>query len=606
MHHSTRIFVFFTCCILLVFGSSPAAEQEVSIQYQSPLPNAKYVNPRSTIIIRPFGLVDGRTVTDRLFRVIGSATGVINGSVYLSSDQQTVIFKPESEFAQGETVTVELRSELRLRDGNLVRGTNFTFQVSSTPHSDSAEDWHDFTEVPNQFGSTPGTHSHAGRRDTLPLDFPNITASTFGVTAPGKLFLANMRFNGTYAPYLMILENSGQPVFYRALQDRAWDFKIQPNGMMTYYDSFSRTYLVMDSLFQIVDTIRCGNGYSTDVHELRILPNGNALLMSYDPQVVDMSQIVPGGDTAAVVTGLVIQELDIRKNVIFQWRSWDHFQITDAVNVNFTAHTIDYVHGNAIEVEWDGNLLVSCRHMDEVTKINRATGGIMWRWGGRNNQFTFVNDSLHFKWQHAVRRIASGNYTMFDNGVWRPTQFSRAVEYQLDETAMTATLVWEYRQSPDVFGGALGYVQRLQNGNTLIGWGSTTPSVTEVAPDGSKVFELTFDTGMYSYRAYRLDADFAVGVPREELPRETFLYQNYPNPFNNATTIRYSLPRPGNVTLKLYDLLGREVLTMLDGKYIEAGEHQFAVEASGLSSGSFFYRLTTGDGSAIRKMILLK
>jgi hypothetical protein len=415
-----------------------------------------------------------------------------------------------------------------------------------------------------------------------------------------------MRFNGTYAPYLMILENSGQPVFYRALQDRAWDFKIQPNGMMTYYDSFSRTYLVMDSLFQIVDTIRCGNGYSTDVHELRILPNGNALLMSYDPQVVDMSQIVPGGDTAAVVTGLVIQELDIRKNVIFQWRSWDHFQITDAVNVNFTAHTIDYVHGNAIEVEWDGNLLVSCRHMDEVTKINRATGGIMWRWGGRNNQFTFVNDSLHFKWQHAVRRIASGNYTMFDNGVWRPTQFSRAVEYQLDETAMTATLVWEYRQSPDVFGGALGYVQRLQNGNTLIGWGSTTPSVTEVAPDGSKVFELTFDTGMYSYRAYRLDADFAVGVPREELPRETFLYQNYPNPFNNATTIRYSLPRPGNVTLKLYDLLGREVLTMLDGKYIEAGEHQFAVEASGLSSGSFFYRLTTGDGSAIRKMILLK
>jgi len=604
MRYSTRMLSFF--CLSFVFALPSEAEQGASIQYQSPLPNAQYVNPRSTIIIRLFDQVVARTVSAELFRVVGTTTGVINGTVSLSIDRRTILFKPEKSFAPGETVTVDFRSGLKLGNGSPVNSTSFTFHVSSTPAEVQVDQWRDFSDLPDHVAPIPATQLHPVLADTLPVDFPAISASTFGITAPGKLFLANMRFTGSYAPYLMILENSGQPVFYRALQDRVWDFKIQPNGMMTYYDSFSQAYLVMDTAYQVVDTIRCGNGYSTDVHELRVLPNGNALLMSYDPQVVDMSRIVPGGDTAAVVTGLVVQELDSRKNVIFQWRSWDHFQITDAMNVNLTAHTIDYVHGNAIEVDWDGNLLISCRHMDEVTKVDRTTGSIIWRWGGRNNQFTFVNDSLRFKWQHAVRRIANGNYTMFDNGVWRPTQFSRAIEYQLDETAMTATLVWEYRQSPDVFGGALGYVQRMPNGNTVIGWGSTTPSVTEVAPDGSKVFELSFDTGMYSYRAYRLQADFAVAVPRVDLPREAFLSQNYPNPFNNSTTIRYDLPRPGNVTMKLFDLLGREVLTMLDGQFIEAGEHQFALNASGLSSGSYFYRLTTRDGTAIRKMILLK
>jgi len=598
MNHPLGMFLFSISCLFL-FVAGASSQRTLSIEYQSPLPNAKYVNPGSSIILRSSNPLDPGLVSADMFSIIGSSSGTVEGSVSLLGDRRTLIFKPEKEFATGETVTVKLPPEFAGDVGT--RPGEFEFHVSSTPRNLQASNCYDFSDA-SQFPLSPVLASS----DTLPLDFPNISATTFGVTAPGKLFLANMRFNGTYAPYLMILDNSGYPVFYRALQARAWDFKIQPNGLMTYFDSFSQSYLVMDTLYQIIDTIRCGNGYSTDVHELRMLPNGNALLMSYDPQIVDMSRIVPGGDTAAVVTGLIIQELDTRKNVVFQWRSWDHFQITDANNVDFTAHTIDYVHGNAIEVDWDGNLLISCRHMDEITKVNRLTGNIIWRWGGKNNQFTFLNDSLRFKWQHAIRRIPNGNYTMFDNGVWRPTQFSRAVEYHLDETAMTATLVWQYQQSPDVFGGALGYVQRLPNGNTLIGWGSTTPTVTEVAPDGSKVFELSFDTGMYSYRAYRLEADFTVGIPRAEIPHEAILYQNYPNPFNSTTTIRYIVPHTENVSFKIYDLLGRQVLTMLDDINVEAGEHQVSLNASGLASGSYFYRLITADGSVTKRMILLK
>ena len=168
------------------------------------------------------------------------------------------------------------------------------------------------------------------------------------------------------------------------------------------------SFYALDSNFKLIDSFKCGNGYVTDVHELRVLANGHALLMSYDPEIVDMSQIVPGGNPNAVVTGLILQEIDTHKNVVWQWRSWDHYKITDATHENLTAANIDYVHGNAIEIAGDGNIIISCRHMDEITKINYDDGSIMWRWGGKNNQFTFLNDTLKFSHQHAIRLIANG------------------------------------------------------------------------------------------------------------------------------------------------------------------------------------------------------
>ena len=216
-----------------------------------------------------------------------------------------------------------------------------------------------------------------------------------------------------------------------------------------------------------------------------------------------MSKIVPNGNPYAVVTGIIVQELDQAKNVVFQWRSWDHFQITDNTHEDLTAATIDYVHSNAIELDGDGNILLSSRHLDEITKIDRSTGNTIWRMGGKNNQFTFVNDSIGYSHQHAIRRLANGNFTLFDNGNFHTPPFSRAVEYQVDEVNKVATLVWQYRNNPDYVSVAMGYVQRLSNGNTLIGWGATNPSVTEVTSDGKKVYEMSLPDQVVSYRAFR-------------------------------------------------------------------------------------------------------
>ncbi len=83
------------------------------------------------------------------------------------------------------------------------------------------------------------------------------------------------------------------------------------------------------------------------------------------------------------------------------------------------------------------------------------------------------------------------------------------------------------------------------------------------------------------------------------------LYQNYPNPFNPSTHINFSLPKDSNVKLVIYDVLGREVARLVDGR-VQAGEHSINFEASHLSSGLYFYRLQTEDNVVVKKMMFLK
>ena len=87
---------------------------------------------------------------------------------------------------------------------------------------------------------------------------------------------------------------------------------------------------------------------------------------------------------------------------------------------------------------------MSGRWMD-VTKINRSTGDIMWRLGGTQNDFTLVGDTYFFSGHHDIRRLDNGHVTIFDNNDGT-ANYSRVVEYDLDEVNMIATLVWQYER----------------------------------------------------------------------------------------------------------------------------------------------------------------
>jgi len=487
-------------------GAHPS-EHALGYEYISPAPGSALILPNADVILRPGGAVNAASVGAGLLRVQGSVSGDHDGDLRLSDDGRTLTFRPAAPFVPGERVSCVVAPGLQTDTQSTVSPVAFDFTVVG-PERETLAPLPVLTEADDISGG-----SGAVRIDSvpppppvpLPPEFPPIAASVFGATAPGRLFLSSITLAHSLDPsFLMILDNDGTPFFQRKLPSQGLDFKAHPDGRLTYFDAGARCFYALNALYAVVDSFRCGNGYVTDGHDIVLLPNGHALLMSYDPELVDLTP-VKGGLASGMAIGLIIQELDQAKNVVFQWRSWDHFQITDEVGHASIMGAIDYVHGNSLDVDPDGNIILSCRHMDEVTKISRATGEILWRLGGKNNQFTFVNDPIPFSHQHAVKRLPNGHLVLFDNGNLRIPLFSRAVEYALDETQKTATLVWQYRLVPDVFGSAFGYVQRFSNGNTLICWGATTPTLTEVAPDGSIVSELTFNPGTASYRGYRFE-----------------------------------------------------------------------------------------------------
>ena len=330
----------------------------------------------------------------------------------------------------------------------------------------------------------------------------------------GYLFFANFRWGDflNSRSYLQIWDDTGDLVFYRQLPAVAVDFKKQPTGQLSYFNVATNRFELLDDSYNVVDSIVAGHGYPTDLHELLLLPNGHAILMIYDAQPVDMSQVVAGGNPSAIVEGLIVQELDAARNVIFEWRSWDHMQITDAIGIDLTAEMIDPIHGNSIEVDQDGNLLVSSRHIDEVTKIDRNSAEIIWRLGGKNNDFTFLNNAIPFRRQHDARRRPDGTISIFDNG----SDVSRAVVYALDEANFTISEQFAVRQRLDAYALAMGNAQTLPNGNLLIGWGSGTPTLTEVWSNGNQftALEMAMPAPQVSYRAFRFPWQGQPEAPR--------------------------------------------------------------------------------------------
>lgn len=566
------------------------------IIYTSPVNNAQFVNPDESIILA-FGAEATSYISKLSFSVTGSMSGVAGCKLTIADDGRTVILKPDRLFAAGEEikVTVSFKS-----NGTLLRSFRF-FTDNSRPDKRTRETiLNDIRskEFGNNYGKTEITGRNYG---DLPSGWPQVTISINKNPAPGTIFFANFQNN----PHIAALKSTGEYLFVREMPSPCYDFRLQENGLLTYFQNQGQVYFGMDSSYSVTDTFYTVNGYDTDLHELRILSNGNYVLMSYDVRIVDMSKIIPGGQKNAQVTGLIIQEIDSKRNAVFQWRSWDHFEITDADSVNLTLGVIDYCHGNAIEIDYDGNFLLSSRNMSEITKISRATGDLIYRLGGKNNQFTFLNDTIRFSYQHAIRRTSAGTYTLFDNGNFHIPKVSRAVEYAINESARTCTRVWEFRNDPLIYSFAMGFAERLPNGNTSISWGFNGTTYTEVTPSGEKAFEFSLENLNYSYRVVK-EPWSVKPLKVFDPPEDHEVISNYPNPFNGSTVIYFNILRQSQVTLDVFDVLGRKVRTLLSNELRHAGPHSVSFSADGLNSGLYFYVLNFGQTKSIGKMVLVK
>lgn len=598
--------LFFFCFIISQFVFA-----KPEIQFLSPQPNSKYVKLSSSITIRFTAKPDKNSIKSNSFKITGSKSGLHESDAKLSSDGVTIVLTPKSKFYHDEIVQVKIKPIKT--DSYNTDEINYSFETEKETIPVTSTDFNQ-KEFENKIVSNSNSNNPIFNRvNSIPADFPQITVSNTTNPSPGYTFLSNFAFGPmNWGYYLMILDNAGTPVFYKKLDTAAYDFKKQPNGNLTYFSARTQKFYEMNSNYQIIDSFACGNGYSTDLHELLLYENGHSYMMSYDPQRVNMASLVSHGDSNAIVIGLIIQELDADKNVIFQWRSWDHFNILDAKHTNFTESEIDYAHGNAIELCSDGNIMISSRHMDEITKINRSTGNIIWRLGGKKNQFSFVNETHYFSHQHAIRELPNGNITIFDNGNYyepinpihgrMPAPYSRAIEYRLDEIRLIATKVWEFVNNPPIYGFAMGYAERMDNGNTIIGWGAGRPAFTEVNSAGQVVFELSLPPGQVSYRAFRNTWN---PLPNNGIPQTFSVFQNYPNPFNPNTTIRYDLPEQSDVKIIIYNLLGQTLQEEVRLSQ-SPGIYNYVFNGSNLTSGVYFYRIKSNSFTDTKRMVLVK
>jgi len=383
----------------------------------------------------------------------------------------------------------------------------------------------------------PGEPDAAGKLYTvqaLPSDFPDITVENYGGdTASGYFFIAN-RINADvdYPYFLMILDDEAVPLWYRRLDREAWDFKLQPNGLLSYFDWEEFEFIVMDSNFNTVDQyamIDDGEDIENDHHEFVMLENDHAFVIGLTYRTADMTAY--GGPDNCTIIDSVVQELDEDHDVVFESNSEDYLTFDDlpAGAFIFDGNVLELAHLNSVDVDpSDENIIVSIRHTSQVIKIARHAGtfqghsyeegDVIWRLGGIRNDFTFVNDDRSgFSMQHCARFTDSGTLILFDNA-WSFDYGSvggaRYVEYELDYDAMTATRINEFET--DYAAEWLGSVQKLDNGGVVIGWGSLDTGVlgpwrvlTELDSDLNAVLQMSLPNGETSYRAFKFD--FTIG-----------------------------------------------------------------------------------------------
>jgi hypothetical protein len=245
-----------------------------------------------------------------------------------------------------------------------------------------------------------------------------------------------------------------------------------------------------------------------DLHEFITTADGTALFSAY---VQAPPSPVPSGTTQLFDS--VVQEVDIATGrVLLDWRASDHVAIGESY-VSSGA-PLDFFHVNSIDVGSDGNLLVSARHTWCVYKLDRTTGAVIWRLGGKRSDFT-MEPGATFAWQHDARWQPDGSMTLFDDGANSsnpPTEdHSRGLVLDVNESARSARVIREYRHSPSVLARSQGSLQVQPNGDVLVGWGDQ-PYFTEFNHDGDAIFDARLPDGATSYRTLRYVWD---GLPRE-------------------------------------------------------------------------------------------
>lgn len=366
---------------------------------------------------------------------------------------------------------------------------------------------------------------------------------------------------------LVILDRDGSPIWFKALP-RGWfamDLRVQAykdEPVLTWWQGTvfgAGECVIMDTSYTEVARVQAGNGHQADAHEFLLTPDGTALITCSSSLVsADLSSV--GGSKRGQVAESVMQEIDVETgHVLMEWRSLDHVPVSESY-MWAGGGIYDYLHLNSIDVMLDGNLLVSGRHTWALYKLERRTGEVMWRLGGKRSDFD-LGPGARFAWQHDARQLDERTISVFDDGAaffagdhhYRAThRQSRGLTLRLNHSTRKVTLARTYEHRPRLLAGGYGNMQSLPDGDVVIGWGNL-PVASLFDSSGRPLEDVNLASIYASYRAFRLPwaatpaRPPAVAARRRGSGRGAIVYASW----NGATTHAAWVVRAGPEVLTM-------------------------------------------------------
>lgn len=343
-------------------------------------------------------------------------------------------------------------------------------------------------------------------------------------TAEGLIFFApkaasSMPTSGQ--PGSLIMDREANPIWFRpagGAHAMNTDFRTQEfegHRVLTFWQSGSTgtdpCWYILDKNYRTITTITAQNGYTSDTHEFLITPHNTALFLSTKSVPVDLSPY--GGPQDGYIEDFAIQEVDLKTNeLLFFWSALENVQPTESYVAPPTEASgqkmWDPYHCNSVGLtETSEHVILSMRHTWTIYCINKPTGMIEWRLGGKQSDFT-IESEANFAWQHDVRALSNHIISMFDDNCCNPTQpvppdapQARGLILHLNFLCKSVLLCQAYYHDPDLIVSSQGNVQSLDNGNKFIGWGQK-PFFSEYKAPGDVLYNAQILGNNQSYRAY--------------------------------------------------------------------------------------------------------
>jgi hypothetical protein len=339
----------------------------------------------------------------------------------------------------------------------------------------------------------------------LPSDLPVFATEGTSPSSGFVLFASG--------PWIVVIDDAGRVVWYRRTPVApSLNVMAQSNGRYVVHPTTParddvEPWIEIDPSGEITRTLECAGGLSSRLHDLIAEPDGGYWILCDETRTMDLTAF--GGSAAARVTGTAVQHVAADGALVFQWSPFDHLALADLPRADLAGEVVNWTHGNAIDIDTDGNLLLSFRNLSEIAKIDARSGAVLWRMGGLANQLALVGAAPPpFARQHGLRASAPGEVVLLDNR-GDPDE-SRAERWRVDAARGTARLVASYSVTPRVVTDIGGSVQPLAGGRLLVSFG-TAGRVEEFDASGAVVWRLMGNPG-YVFRAQRIASLYAPGV----------------------------------------------------------------------------------------------